>query len=237
MVARYQGDDATPTPTPTPIPTPSPTPACPNPIDCADFFVKQHYFDFLDREPEPSGLAVWLNVLNSCAVGDLICQRRQRLITGLLLRVARVSTQGYFVFRYRAAFARLPDYSEISADMRSVTGQTTEEVYARKSAFTNSFVQRSEFVTLFLDYYADYVAALLGRYNLTSISTPDPAQPDSDVKVTLTQSQLVSRLGAGTLPRAQVLRAIADLVIRSYRQNSIERLWPCPLLQMPAKDS
>jgi hypothetical protein len=95
--------------------------------------------------------------------------------------------------------------------MQSVTGQTPHDVYARKATFTNNFVQRPEFVTLFNPLpNADYVAALLGRYNLNSIRTPDPSQPDGTTRVILIQSQLVSQLDAGTLTRAQVLRAIAD---------------------------
>ena len=51
---------------------------------------------------------------------------------------------------------------------------------------------------------------LLNRYGLNSIATPDPTQPDGNLRVTLTQAQLVSRLDGGSLTRAQVLRAIAD---------------------------
>src|SRR5439155_1471445 len=59
VVVRYQGDSATPT-------------SCPNPIDCNDFFVRQHYTDFLGREPDSDGLAFWMNEIASCG-GDLQC--------------------------------------------------------------------------------------------------------------------------------------------------------------------
>src|SRR6185436_18628053 len=52
--------------------------------------------------------------------------------------------------------------------------------------------------------------ALLARYQLTQITTPDPQQPDGPVKVMLTAAELTNRLDAVTLTRAQVLRAIAD---------------------------
>jgi len=51
---------------------------------------------------------------------------------------------------------------------------------------------------------------LLGRYQLSQITTLDPQQPDGTVKVTLTSSALISALNNGTLSRAQVFRAIAD---------------------------
>ena len=109
------------------------------------------------------------------------------------------------------AFNRLPEYGEIATDMQSVTGQTPEEVYARKATFAAAFGQRPEFAARFGALsHADYVAVLLSRYGLTAVTTPDPAQPDGAAKVTLTQAELVSRLEAGTLTRAQVLRAVAD---------------------------
>ncbi|PYS68235.1 MAG: hypothetical protein DMF69_20800, partial [Acidobacteria bacterium] len=37
-----------------------------NPIDNATFFVRQHYLDFLGREPDASGLAFWTNEITSC---------------------------------------------------------------------------------------------------------------------------------------------------------------------------
>src|SRR5262249_1956094 len=37
-----------------------------NPIDSQEFFVRQHYLDFLNREPEDGGLFAWLEVLSSC---------------------------------------------------------------------------------------------------------------------------------------------------------------------------
>src|SRR5437588_516340 len=37
-----------------------------NPIDDANFFVKQLYLDFLDREPDAAGQAFWVNQITSC---------------------------------------------------------------------------------------------------------------------------------------------------------------------------
>lgn len=47
-------------------------------------------------------------------------------------------------------------------------------------------------------------------YNLTSINTPDPANPDGSTKVTLTTSDLTNELNAMALTRAQILRAIVQ---------------------------
>lgn len=45
-----------------------------NPIDCAVFFVRQHYLDFLNREPDPLS-AQWVSLINSCPPGDATCDR------------------------------------------------------------------------------------------------------------------------------------------------------------------
>jgi hypothetical protein len=95
--------------------------------------------------------------------------------------------------------------------MSFVAGATPQEVYARKAQLAQLFTQRQEFQTAYAGMTdAQYVSALLGRYQLTSITTPDPQQPDGTAKVTLSGTDLINRLGAGSLTRAQVLRAIAD---------------------------
>jgi hypothetical protein len=55
--------------------------------------------------------------------------------------------------------------------------------------------------------------ATLQSYNLTSITTPNPANPDDQSagnKLTLTTNDLINQLNAGTLTRGQVLRAIVQ---------------------------
>jgi uncharacterized protein (TIGR03118 family) len=49
-----------------------------NPIDSPDFFVRQHYLDFLNREPDASGLAFWTNTITSCGA-DTACTANRRI--------------------------------------------------------------------------------------------------------------------------------------------------------------
>jgi hypothetical protein len=128
------------------------------------------------------------------------------------LRSQEFQLKGYFAYRFfKLAFNRLPTYSEIVVDMRAVTGQTANEVFLKKAAFTNAFVLRPDFVTAYNGLTnATFVTTLMGRYSLAQITTPDPAAPDGTNKMTLTTADLTNQLTAGTLTRAQVLRAIAD---------------------------
>jgi hypothetical protein len=189
-----------------------------NPIFNSPFFVRQQYLDFLSREPDTAGFNAWLNVLNNCADVNNVdpdspaagCDRIH--VSSSFVGSQEFQLKGFFVFRfYRVAFDRLPKYTEIVADMRSVTGTTGTEVFAKKATFTNAFALRPEF----LDAYsgrtnANFVVTLLIPYNLSEITTPDPAQPDGTTKVTLKDTELIARLDAQTLTRAQVLRAVAD---------------------------
>ena len=194
-------------------------PGARNPIitlgpDDYPFFVRQQYLDFLSREPEPS--EPWTAVMKRCpdvntgpsAVTD--CDRIA--VSGAFFGSPEFRLKGFYVFRfYKLAFNRLPHYAEIVSDMSFVAGATEAEVYARKAQLATAFAARQEFVDAYgTKTNAEYVAALLARYQLTAVRTFDPATPDGVTKVTLTAADLTNRLQAGTLTRAQVLRAIAD---------------------------
>jgi uncharacterized repeat protein (TIGR01451 family) len=181
-----------------------------NPIFATPFFVRQHYLDFLSREPEVG--EPWTAVLNNCSDvnNNPACDRLT--VSAAFFGSQEFQLKGYFVYRfYKLAFSRLPGYQEIIPDMSSVTGQTPAEVFQKKAAFTSAFVQRPEFNSSYgLLTNSQYVAALMATYGLTQITTTDPAAPDGTSRITLTSADLVARLNATTLTRAQVLRAIAD---------------------------
>jgi hypothetical protein len=182
----------------------------PNPIFSTPFFVRQHYLDFLSREPEVG--EPWSGVLNGCSDvnNNPACDRLT--VSGAFFGSTEFQLKGYFVYRfYKLAFNRLPLYTEIVVDMRAVTGATPAEVFQKKATFTNNFVLRTEFMNTYNAMSnTTYVNTLIGRYSLTSITTPDPANPDGTNKVTFTSTDLINQLNAATLTRAQVLRAIAD---------------------------
>ncbi len=190
------------------------TPGQQNPIFTTPFFVRQQYLDFLAREPEAG--EPWSGVLNRCAdvnTGPDVPSGCDRLtVSGSFFGSLEFKDKGiYVIVFYRTALARLPTYAEFAPDLRGVTGATQSETFTKRAAFATSFTQRAEFVSVYGGLSnAQYIAALLGRYNLTSITTPDPANPDGAVKVTLSSSELLGRLDGGTLTRAQVLRAIVQ---------------------------
>ena len=198
----------------------------PNPIFSANdagiaFFVRQHYLDFLGREPEPG--EPWSNMLRNCSnqfntdsnSPSANCDRIT--VSGAFFGSPEFRNKGVYVIDfYRVAFNRLPQYTEFSIDAASITGATAAETNAKRATYANNFVLRAEFTGFYgAKNNSDYVNALMSgaqgqNYNLNSITTPDPANPDGNTKVTLTTADLISRLNAGTLTRAQVLRAIVQ---------------------------
>ena len=190
-----------------------------NPVFSSPFFIRQQYLDFLSREPDAPGFNAYLNLLNNCPdVNNLdpnapsaACDRIT--VSAAFFGSPEFRLKGFYVFTfYQVAFnGRLPVYADIVSDMRAVTGRTSAETFQKRAAFATNFTQRADFKAAFdAKTDAEYVAALLARYNLTQITTPDPANPEGTQTVTLSAAQLTSQLTAGTLTRAQVLRAIVQ---------------------------
>jgi hypothetical protein len=169
--------------------------ACPNPIDCADFFVRQHYFDFLGREPDPAGYAAWQAVINGCAQGDITCDRIH--VSSSFFRSPEFQGRGYFVYRfYPVSLGRKPDYDEFSPDLAKVGGFLSDaQLEAAKQALIAEFISRPAFVLKFNGLSnTDYVDTLLTTAQITS--------PNRDF--------WIAALGNGTRTRETVLRDIAE---------------------------
>jgi len=144
-----------------------------NPIDLAGFFVRQHYVDFLNRQPDTSGLAFWSNQITECQQPGATCDaavRRINVSAAFFLSIEFQET-GYLVERlYKTAYGDatgisnfgpihqlavpivrlnefLPDTQEIGRGL--VVGQPGWEqvLENNKVAFIAAFVQRSRFTT------------------------------------------------------------------------------------------
>lgn len=191
----------------------------PNPILNTPLFVRMHYLDFLSREPEAD--EPWSKLLDGCAnpfnldpeSPSVGCDRIT--VSRSFYGSPEFSLKGFYVFNfYRVAFGRLPAYDEIIKDMSSVTGQTPADTFAQRAAFAASFSGRQEFIESYATLAdAAFVDALLHRYGLQQITTPDPADPEGGVKVVLKREDLTGRLavtGPSALTRAQVLRAVVE---------------------------
>ena len=123
-------------------------------IDDSDFFVHQHYIDFLSRFAEPDGFSSWMNYLTTeqqrCP-SDPECLHQARITaSGSFFGSQEFNLKGGYVFRfYKASLGRLPSYDEMTGGMRSVTGQTADEVFQKRTQFATNWVLRSDFLAAF----------------------------------------------------------------------------------------
>ncbi|MET0646520.1 MAG: Calx-beta domain-containing protein [Pyrinomonadaceae bacterium] len=79
-----------------------PTPAN-NPVDDTSFFVRQHYHDFLAREPDAEGFAFWKGQIDACGA-SAECRRVMRAgVSAAFFLSIEFQRTGYQVFRVYAA--------------------------------------------------------------------------------------------------------------------------------------
>src|SRR6185436_83131 len=158
-----------------------------NKIDDPQFFVAQHYRDFLNREPDAGGLAYWVNDIESCGT-DAHCIEVKRInVSAAFFLSIEFQETGYLVYRfYKAAYGSLPGlpvplrFNEFLPDTQQigqgvVVGQIGwEQALANnKQAFAAEFVTRSRFTTAYptTQSPAQFVDALYLNAGVTPSST------------------------------------------------------------------
>ena len=194
-------------------------PVSPNPIDRPDFFVRQHYLDFLNREPDAAGLGFWTSNITKCADPALRpavqteaeCTDKQRETTSAAFFLSpEFQYTGYFVYRlYKGSLiqngaGRFPAYQEFLHDVRQVASGiilnnqlSAAAIEANKKQFAEEFTQRAEFRTIYdpLSNF-DYVERLFQTTGVTVSAQEKQA--------------LVTGLNNQTETRATVLQKVVD---------------------------
>ena len=176
-----------------------------NPLDTPEYFVRQHYVDFLNREPDEAGFNFWSDQIIECGP-DQNCfeRRRENVSAAFFLSIEFQRTGGLVDGVYRAAYGARPDFAHFLPDTRTVGNGVRvgidgwEALLATNTeAFVNSFVNRAEFHAAYDNLSnADYVDTLISHTGVSFTS----AERDA----------LLSGLGAGSMTRAEALRSIAE---------------------------
>jgi uncharacterized repeat protein (TIGR01451 family) len=186
-----------------------------NPIDNTNFFVRQHYIDFLNREPDPPGFGFWSNEIDLCGANPQCIEVKRVNVSAAFFLSIEFQETGYLVYRtYKSAFGNLPgapvpvkfldflkDTQQIGKGVQVGVGNWQAQLEANKQAYALAFVQRADFVAAFpnsmsaqefvdkLDANAGQVLSAAEKANLVAVLGATP----SDVT-----------------KRAQVLRSVAD---------------------------
>jgi CSLREA domain-containing protein len=145
-----------------------------NPINDTTFFVRQHYLDFLGREPDADGLKFWVDNIRVCGA-DLQCREVKRINTSAAFFLSiEFQGTGFFVQRlYRLSFGRAPLFAEYLPDLTAVregviVGQpgALDRLELNKRLFVEQFVKRAAFKAKFDPQneaqYVDTLAAAAG---------------------------------------------------------------------------
>ena len=124
-----------------------------NPIDVPEYFVRQHYLDFLGREPDEGGFNFWSNQILECG-NDAACieRRRVNVSAAYFLSIEFQQTGGLVDGLFRVSFHRpplfaefLPDAALVARDVIVGRGDWAAQLEANKEAFVAAWVQRPAF--------------------------------------------------------------------------------------------
>ena len=190
-----------------------------NLIDDAQFFVRQHYIDFLNREPDPDGLQFWVSNITSCG-NDLHCIEVKRInVSAAFFLSIEFQQTGYVVeTTYKTAFGdadglsmiggphslKVPivrmnnfirDTQRIGRGVIVGQGNWQQQLVDNRKAFLEEFVQRPEFLAQFPATMND--GMLLDKMN-------------SNAGNPLSRAEMDQMIQSGLPPRADLLRIVAE---------------------------
>jgi hypothetical protein len=189
-----------------------------NPIDVAGFFVRQHYIDFLNREPDADGLAFWTNQITQCG-SDAACIELKRInVSAAFFLAIEFQETGYLAYRvYKSASGSLAtpagapvpvrfteflrDSQRIGQGVQVGIGNWQQQLEANKQAYVLAFVQRADFLAAFPN-------SMTGDQFVTKLNNNAGGVLSAQEK-----NDLIALLGAtpaDVTKRASVLRSVAE---------------------------
>ena len=203
-----------------------------NPLSDAQFFVRQHYQDFLNRAAadDPSGFNFWTNEITACnsesdqtAKANCFAVKRINVSAAFFLSTEFQQT-GYLVHRfYTSSFpvkpARplgLPRIAEFLRDTQGIgTGVVVgangweQKLEQNKQAFALSWVARDEFLT-------DHPLTQTAEQFVDSLFQNNEVTPTTNERVTA-----ITAFGSGDAAgRAASLRSVAESQSVIQKQNN-----------------
>jgi len=176
-----------------------------NDIDDTNFFVSQQYQDFLDREPDDSGLDFWKNEVERCGADDACRQRARVNTSGAFFLSIEFQETGFMIYRFaKETTGAMPRRNDFLVWMQQaaqgvVVGQPgwQDKLEANKQGVAGAWVSSPAFHARFDGMSNEqFVDALFANAGVV----PDAAE----------RGAIVGGLNAGSETRATVLRKVAD---------------------------
>jgi Tol biopolymer transport system component len=181
-----------------------------SPIDDTAYFVRQHYVDFLNREPDPEGLAFWIDQIESCG-SDLQCREVKRInVSAAFYLSIEFQETGFFAFRFNLLnpynvndtgfLTIVREMQEIGDGVVVGRDGWRQQLDANKLAFVQRYYEDNRLALSFGRTDAEYVDLLFQYVNFYSGVTLPPVKRDA----------LVTGLENGVETRPQVFIEVAD---------------------------
>jgi hypothetical protein len=188
-----------------------------NPSDVSSSFVRQHYIDFLNREPDASGLAFWVSEIENCTPKPQCVEVKRINVSAAFFLSIEFQETGYLVYRmYKASYGNmpgvpvplrfnefLPDTQQIGQGLVVGVGNWQALLEANKIAFAKAFVSRPRFIAANPTSLtpAQYVDGLFANAGVT---------PTAIDRNTAILDFLGSQNTLDTTARARALRHVAE---------------------------
>jgi Tol biopolymer transport system component len=177
-----------------------------NTIDLADNFVRQHYADFLNREPDASGLQFWSSQITACGTDAACIERKRADVSGAFFRSIEHQETGFYVYRLNVAsfgiFPRFADYLGLAQRVGQgvVVGQTgwQQKLQENKERLLQEWAQSVAFIELCGGNRSssEYVDILLANSHISATAEY--------------RNSLIADLDAHRKTQADVLREIVE---------------------------
>ena len=176
-----------------------------NAIDTAEYFVRQHYLDFLNREPDEAGFNFWSDQILACGSDQACIEARTINVSAAYFLSIEFNMAGGLVDGlYRASFGRAPLYAEFMADSQTVgrnvrvgSDDWMSQSATNRRAFIADWVQRAEFRAAYDGLTNEaYVDTLISHTGVSFAATE--------------RNALVNALNNSSRTRSDVLTQIVD---------------------------
>ena len=186
-----------------------------NPIGDVNFFVRQHYLDFLNREPDSNGLGFWRDDVFACGT-DTACVEVKRInVSAAFFLSIEFQQTGSLVYNmHKASFGNLAGKpvavgrADFITDTRTISSSPAQlivgqagwqqQLEANKQAFALAFVQRAAFQSA---HGGQAAGAFVDSLFANAGATP----------TTQERQAAVNAFGAGgTAGQAAALRSVAE---------------------------
>jgi len=149
----------------------------PNIVDDTQFFVRQHYFDFLNREPDAAGLDFWTNQILSCGTDQQCIELKRINVSAAFFLSIEFQRTGMLAYlTERAATGALPRYGPFMRDVQALQKDyvfgapgASAQLESNIKAFFDEFITRPEFVATYGSLSNEnYVSSLLANGGIST---------------------------------------------------------------------